>query len=1626
MAASYDKEGWAHNLFLLSVSAVVYCLFLAVGLLFEMVASSDAAPSDDLYDLKMTLQSWSDYGVFQHVKRWNNSHATDSSFLRIFPSLLVCIFYVVDTYRGEISTPMYAMLASFGVVMLIYSFLQIPIDPSPWRFVFRYDFAVETLSLVSLVLSHSQNILNFSFLQAHIVLTRFLDVLPTLTALFWKKPQPHLEQKIRFVAIFLTHIYIFASGLQLFERLGDPLSVFRSTALELTMWNALYFTFVTVFTVGFGDFIPYTLLGRTWMVLVITIGVLLVSYKISKFHELSHAFWNGQGSFVKQDGIKHCVICGNIKWEYLKAFVEEFYSDHENLETELVVMSDRVEWTEQEWSKFFDKQAFYKHRVTFFRGSCMTEEDLARAKVKQSMAIFVLNNQHNPNVYVEDSETLKRILTIRSYSPETPVFSMCALTDSMFQIEYALDHSGVNDGESPMSESSDHSMLGEDESDGMIVQDFEGPTGPKSEAICMQDLEMSMLAGNVFCNGMSTLLSNLLLLTVPTMDPADEEEPWLKEYKAGTENCFHFVKIPSKMHETTYREIALTLFDHGVVLLATKSYFGDDWKPIKPDTKLSHSSIGLVITFLARIDLRSLIDNIADKWVAESFQQSESEELPAFDVMSHRTPSWHEIAGARLTGDGHDVMFFDDEYDELDELQEDLDGDADDENEPGVDDDDDFLQTPHSSRLLPDILPDPFNSPLPLVADLPNTNDAHLNIRGALTDGGMTSANDNPEEFSHGNILAASSYGHSISADDLVPAFNDNSEPSVQESKEDANTSLPTLANTGWQSQVPRRRSALRRRTTGDESQPRGQDGNRVAFSEFSSVREWGANSPRFEETAVGSPRSESQQLDVKRGLGASSSGRGSFFSTGGRSISSQELPRVPMDSTHILGTRLNLEKVATVPSDTKATLADFRDGSNEFNNEADDSSNRLERGTVRQIATIFEEPAKSLDDRARKSRGEDGPRARFQVAKSGNEMGIVYPGQASSSMDESSLRKIASRSEQGSSDYYSGLSEIQVCYGDQPLAQNFKNHIVVCVIGQMGMMNLKQFLHRLRAAKRDKRCDQQVVAICPVVTEENVQELSELDSPKISLIQGNSLSIKTLQSAQFEKASTVIILACEDKSVVSHMDSQAIYTIMTLDHLIEENANIFVCSMIDSEESLHLLRAPPKLRLRAGDLGEIPDCASMLIRRRSSRYSLRSFSTFKSHHGGNSLSKAIARRVSYYDLPRTTSTATLSRFGSRGIRQSRSFAIVPLSRYASKRHASMERFDSISARAALEFTQDDPSRLPNYGAAPLLVKMSTATLGKKSWYNGPSSNPLGSSTQRQDPTNPQYVPKKSRDDAFEKERYASGEMMISSMFIALLIREFSMSGLTKVVGKLFGTRLDTQPCWVRSIPVPKSWLEPDEDGKPLEYRDLCEKLLDRSCIPLGLYRCGTAPVRVFKQHENEDVLSGFHFGLDNNEVFANNRSRYTDPVVLGSRDVRSMNERVPEYADLRVRSPIGGEGASSFQDMGIGHVSRDPFADLATDFVQEHRPDELQTPPDGFSSCDGDEGEGLLLDSEAGESGTYKFVTSDRTVAYKEHEDGRNILPYVYTNPEPYTVVGHHDAIYVLVDPKIDLKHLK
>lgn len=1506
-------------------------------------------------------------------------YAIHMAVFRMLASTGICIAYVYSTYIGRISTVLLYSQKFLGIVLALQFVGKMLTSPRPVSFVLHGESIMEVFSLASLIMAKPTDWLNFSFLQAYIILARYFQIEPALELVFMEKTSPFHRQLTRLTLEFIVFIYVFASGLQLFERLGDPWQTLTATTFELTLANSFYFTVVTIFTVGYGDFVPYTLMGRLWIIFIIVFGAYLVSRKIGQVVDVVSGLRRGLGSFVKAENVDHCVICGNVKWEYLKSFVQEFYGDGRNTAKKLVVICDKPNWTEDTWNKFFTAHAKFRNNVVYLEGSCVSRDDLVRAQVDDAKAVFVLNNQHNPDPYAEDSETLKRILTIRSYAPNLPIYSMCALRDSMLQITYALEHVDEIEAEDSMSRRGSMpagiSMIAQegrraqsdilgtgafgndgtlhpasayysgdyeedeedddgDDGDGLLVPNYDGSSDLKSEAICMQEVEMSLLAENVFCNGLSTLLANLILRVIPQTKPSDQ--PWAIEYKIGSECRFEYVKLPMQLHDRKFSEIAMIMYDFGVLLIATKRFMDKKWKAITPDTSIHLNTIGLIITFHSATFLDHIMQHIA-KLVGDMFDEvvseASSQDVPSMedDFSDEVGVPRYNIAGDLLTGDVSLAYEYGaDEY---------------------VTPPSEFLTTGTSwnaPRTLDTIFKASEREPISDPRSLPESA-----IPVGPLSGMQAQDTANPLIFAR-TIASEQRLGVSV-VDSNAPGRHSELEKTLPK---------PSLR--------------------------------------FRSLR---LDIPQIEASLQADSSDEGPDSNLSRPLPTPDTSSASNVTDGDMEVVANQFrsSNVGAEGAEDLG----IQQIEV------------------------DQALDSEEAPVSAMKASFHPSAKRAANKSKQ-------RVSFNS------------GEASNSKRQKRSALLSKNDDEG---------QPFIFFGDDELPMKLKSHIVVCTIGQMAMMNLKKFIERVWITRGPSSRDTPVVAICPRVTEEDEADLSRYSSGRLFLIQGNSLSVKTLKRAQFDQAKAIVILACEDKNDVDHMDAKAIFTVMTLDYLLGERSETFVCTMLDAEESMQLLRAPAHARRRGADLGQ--DADPFLEFGISASISRGGFSRLRSSQSGQfrnrgegglgdfDSKRSIGERTFSFgaisaagDLPRSMSFVGIrnSTYTNRRAAIEKRLGIRDTTAYTSGRKMSLHSYGAYGNTGDEE---DDLMNNPSMGGASalnFLMNPSTITMGAGQGLSL-ADTVLGRGRGLQGATS-----NVARDESFEKQRYASGEMMISSTYMSLLIREYAMPGLMAVVRKIFGAGMGKQTkskrCWIRTVHIPHKWIMGGEGGRRI-YREVVETLLDHKAIAIGLYRSGDVAVRVQFEPDpemDERRSEGSSSGRRYSDSFADgsgttphadefdspNASDVEIPgLELGGDSVPRLKtsrsfertailQNLPSYGTMQDNG--GDAEAFSGQDPDAGDQSDDRSArvDIPASMM-------FDMAEDVQAAQAAQQGTGSVLSGEEPYK-PYICPSSGRTAIFKEVPGGENVLPYVYTNPEAYTLVSEHDAVYVLVSPHVTI----
>jgi voltage-gated potassium channel len=207
-----------------------------------------------------------------------------------------------------------------------------------------------------------------------------------------------ISSKIRasvFLMNFSAIILLGSLAIFLFERGSNP--------NVHTYFDALWLTFVTITTVGYGDSYPITPGGRFAVVAILGIGIALVAIFVStraamRVQELQRKEI-GLDTKVKSRG--HYVVCGwNQRGRYT---LDRLKAELEPKRTQIVLLCDLKE------SPYNDDYVF------FVRGSAISERDLNRANIGEAhAAILLADDTRGGDSGDVDSKTVLAALTIRA------------------------------------------------------------------------------------------------------------------------------------------------------------------------------------------------------------------------------------------------------------------------------------------------------------------------------------------------------------------------------------------------------------------------------------------------------------------------------------------------------------------------------------------------------------------------------------------------------------------------------------------------------------------------------------------------------------------------------------------------------------------------------------------------------------------------------------------------------------------------------------------------------------------------------------------------------------------------------------------------------------------------------------------------------------------------------------------------------------------------------------------------------------------------------------------------------------------------------------------------------------
>ena len=231
----------------------------------------------------------------------------------ILINMLACVLIVIETYSKEAEWPLWVKIAEITVVLIfsIEYILRVFIAESRIKYIFSFYGIIDFISIVPSIVT----IDGFNFLRALKVLRilRFVRFLEDNTFFFGKISRFKLQAVKTiftvFTILFVSSGFIYfaeapASKKQIIESTDSwnnsekainrarvsrgeliPMndeSIIDTSGRIQTFGDAFYYVVTTLSTVGFGDFVPFTSLGRFFTVVMILSGAILIPWQAGK------------------------------------------------------------------------------------------------------------------------------------------------------------------------------------------------------------------------------------------------------------------------------------------------------------------------------------------------------------------------------------------------------------------------------------------------------------------------------------------------------------------------------------------------------------------------------------------------------------------------------------------------------------------------------------------------------------------------------------------------------------------------------------------------------------------------------------------------------------------------------------------------------------------------------------------------------------------------------------------------------------------------------------------------------------------------------------------------------------------------------------------------------------------------------------------------------------------------------------------------------------------------------------------------------------------------------------------------------------------------------------------------
>ncbi|RTG86138.1 potassium large conductance calcium-activated channel subfamily M alpha member 1 [Schistosoma bovis] len=200
--------------------------------------------------------------------------------------------------------------------------------------------------------------------------------------------------------LFISIWFAGAGCFSLFENTGNFFgSNTYNVSQHLPYTASLYYIIVTMSTVGYGDIVPQTYMGRVFISLFILFALATFASAIPEIVDMFFNVSKYSGVYQKPEGKSHIVVCGDITTDSVRTFLNDFlHEDRQRSDVEV--------------------------------GTVMDHNDLQRVKMESADACLILASATTKDPYQTDAANIMRVIAVKNFASHIRIIVQLLQTEN--------------------------------------------------------------------------------------------------------------------------------------------------------------------------------------------------------------------------------------------------------------------------------------------------------------------------------------------------------------------------------------------------------------------------------------------------------------------------------------------------------------------------------------------------------------------------------------------------------------------------------------------------------------------------------------------------------------------------------------------------------------------------------------------------------------------------------------------------------------------------------------------------------------------------------------------------------------------------------------------------------------------------------------------------------------------------------------------------------------------------------------------------------------------------------------------------------------------------------------------